>query len=147
MRRGVGRPCLPLGPGLSNLTLKFFQGAGPSVHPNLGNDLQGNVGNIAVGWARQNHLALCRSKKPTFNDLSPVKSQPDMVIESNCVRRGNGKPKPNAHTYPPPLMSRARFSKRRNSPWKASFTIPVCPLRCLPMMSSATPGSAEVSGL
>src|SRR5689334_9411000 len=39
----------------------------------------------------------------------------------------------------------ARFSKRVNSRMKASFTTPVGPLRCLPMMSSATP-CASVGG-
>ena len=40
----------------------------------------------------------------------------------------------------------ARFSKRVNSRIKASFTTPVGPLRCLPMMSSATP-CASVGGV
>ena len=39
----------------------------------------------------------------------------------------------------------ARFSKRVNSRMNASFTTPVGPLRCLPMMSSATP-CASVGG-
>ena len=37
----------------------------------------------------------------------------------------------------------ARFSKRVWFFWKKSFTVPVGPLRCLPIMTSATFGSLE----
>ncbi len=37
----------------------------------------------------------------------------------------------------------ARFSKRVWFFWKNSFTVPVGPLRCLPMMTSAMLGSFE----
>ena len=41
------------------------------------------------------------------------------------------------------LLPMARVSKRVRGLRKASLTVPVGPLRCLPMMISATPGSRE----
>src|SRR5438132_14363155 len=41
--------------------------------------------------------------------------------------------------YPFQVVPVARFSKRVNSLMNASLTTPVGPLRCLPMMISATP--------
>src|SRR5207342_279884 len=42
-----------------------------------------------------------------------------------------------------PTESRARLSKRVYSPKNFSFTVPVGPFRCLPMMISARPLSCE----
>src|SRR5690606_4222471 len=69
---------------------------------------------------------------------------PDRVVAD--ATQGFRLDPPASHRYSKlPTESCARLSKRVYSPKNFSFTEPVGPLRCLPMMTSARPLSGEFS--